>query len=159
MTYRICWRWRGFSATFRSLAAFLVVMAVIGCQRGRIIGVTEDSPSNNLSVLLISIFSYENSYNRCPESLSVLGPPPQGHSADSQAANLIASDLASGKHNGYVYEYVRSTHSKSCEFTIHADPVDPRPGQLHYFTDDTGARRFETGRRASATSHEYEKDN
>jgi hypothetical protein len=158
VTHRIWWKWLKLAASLSSFGTLILVLAAAGCQK-RSAWATEDTPANRLSSLLISIFRYENTYNRCPENLGVLGPPPQGRAADSQAADFIEADLASGKHNGYVYEYRRATHSKSCEFTITTDPVDPHPGQLHYFTDDSGARRFEVDRQATATSPKYEKDN
>jgi hypothetical protein len=144
------------------LTAFAVFSVYANLQRKfgwGIVGVTEDSPSNNLSALLISIVDYETTYKRCPEHLSVLGPPGQGQAVDSQAAGLIAADLASGKHAGYLYEYHRIADAKSCEFTITTDPADARTGKFHYFTDHTGVKRFEIDRPATVNSPQYKRDN
>jgi hypothetical protein len=158
MAHRIWQRRRPLPAIFGRLIVLILALASAGC-RSPIVGVTTDSPSNNLAALLTSIISYEVSYDRCPESLMVLGPPRPGETVSSQAAGLIAPDLASGKHAGYVYRYHRSTKSKGCQFTISADPIDAGGGQLHYFTDESAVRRFEIDREATATSPRYEKDN
>jgi len=155
---RIWQRRLSHSAIFGRLTVVILVFAAAGCHSS-IIGVTTDSPSNNLAALLISITSYEVSYDHCPESLGVLGPPRQGETISSQAAGLIAPDLASGKHAGYTYKYHRLGNTKTCRFTIAADPMSPRGGQLHYFTDESAVRRFEVDREATATSPTYEKDN
>ena len=122
-------------------------------------GVTLDSPSNNLSVLSLSIFTYQDTYNRCPDSLRVLGPPAKGEATDWRAANLIEADLAMGKHSGYLYEYHRIGEGKWCEFTIHADPAASKPEKLHYYTDQTAVKRYQVGQRAGEGSPEYKKDN
>lgn len=123
------------------------------------VGITLDSPSNNLSTLSISILAYQTTYERCPESLKVLGPPAPGERADARTADLVRADLAGGTHAGYSYEYQLIREGKSCEFTIHADPAEPGLDKLYYYMDETVVKRFAVGSRASVTSPQYQKDN
>ncbi|SRR6266853_901230 len=142
-----------------AFAAFIVYVNLEHKFDWSVVGVTEDSPSNNLSHLLMSIFAYKTTYNLCPEHLNVLGPPAQGQAVNSRAAGLIAADLAVGKHAGYLYEYHRIGDGKSCEFTITADPAELWLEKFHYFTDYTAVKRFEIGRPATISSPQYKRDN
>jgi len=115
------------------------------------------NPSNNVRVLLISVFDYETEYNSLPPSLSSLGPPSTGNEASRDAYNMIDSRLASGNKNGYVYRYVPNARSKS--FFITADPSgNGSPSPLHYFSDQTGVVRFESGQAATGSSLPYQKE-
>jgi len=119
---------------------------------------TEDTPANNIRGLLFSVVAYETEYNALPPSLSSLGPPSTGKEANRDAYNQIDSRLASGSKNGYVYHYVPNPQSKS--FFITADPSGKSStSPLHYFSDQTGVIRFESGKAAAGSSHPYEKDN
>lgn len=137
--------------------AYAIFYLIYDTKRG-IVGVTEDTPANNINVLLISVVAYETEYNTLPPSLSSLGPPSTGKEANRDAYNVIDSRLASGNKNGYVYRYVPNAQSKS--FFITADPSgNGSPSPLHYFSDQTGVVRFESGKAAAGSSHRYEKDN
>jgi hypothetical protein len=136
--------------------AFAVFYLAFDTKRG-IVGWTEDTPANNIKALLISIIAYETEYNVLPPSLSSLGPPSAGKEANRDAFNEIDARLASGNKNGYVYRYVPNAQSKS--FFITADPSDNNGSRLHYFSDQTGVVRFESGHGASSSSPEYLRDN
>jgi len=67
-----------------------------------VIGVTENTPANNIRVLLVAVAEYGIKYNSLPSSLSCLGPASTGKEANRDAANFIDSRLASGRKNGYI---------------------------------------------------------
>jgi len=121
-----------------------------------IVGVTEDTPAGNIRSLLISVVAYETEYNMLPPSLSSLAPPPTGKEANRDAYNVIDSRLASGNKNGYVYRYEPNAQSKS--FFITADPSG-NGSPLHYFSDQTGVVRVESGHSATGSSQPYHGDN
>ena len=124
-------------------------------RRRGIIGVTEDTPANNVRVLLIAVVTYKATYNSLPPSLSSLGRPFKGKEANREAADLIDSRLALGNKNGYVFRYVPNSGSES--FIITADPSgNDFPTSLHYYSDQTGVVRFKSGGAASSSSQRYE---
>lgn len=137
--------------------AFVVFYGNYARTRG-VIGVTEDTPANNVRVLLFAVVAYEAKYNSLPPSLSSLGPPSTGKEANRDAANLIDSRLALGSKNGYVFHYVPNALSES--FSITADPSgNGSPASFHYFSDQTGIVRVQSGHAASASSQRYQGDN
>jgi hypothetical protein len=124
-------------------------------KRNGIIGVTEDTPAFNVRVLLTAVVEYKVRYNSLPTSLSSLGPPSAGKQVNGDAANLIDSRLALGNKNGYAFHYLPNELSES--FTITADPSGDR-SSFHYFSDQTGVVRVESGRAATAASQPYLRD-
>ena len=143
-----------------ALGIFLVFVVLYGnyARTQGVIGVTEDTPANNVRVLLAAVAAYEAKYSSLPPSLSSLGPPSTGRVANHDAANLIDSRLALGSKNGYVYHYVPNALSES--FFITADPSgNGSPASFHYFSDRTGIVRVESGRAPNASSQRYQEDN
>jgi hypothetical protein len=137
--------------------AFVVLYGNYARTHG-VIGVTEDTPANNVRVLLAAVAAYEAKYNSLPSSLSSLGPPSTGKEANHDAANLIDLRLALGSKNGYVYHYVPNALSES--FIISADPSgNGSAPSFHYFSDQTAIVRVESGRAAGASSQRYQGDN
>lgn len=123
-----------------------------------VIGITEDTPANNVRVLFAAVVSYQAEYNSLPPSLSSLGPPSAGKEASRDSANLIDSRLASGSKNGYVFHYVPNAQHES--FLVTADPSGTdAPASFHYFSDHTGVVRVELGHAASGSSRPYLGDN
>ncbi len=54
-------------------------------------------------------------------------------------AGLIASELATGMHNGYQF----ATRGEGETFTVHADPILPgETGTRHFFADESGVIRW-----------------
>jgi hypothetical protein len=142
------------SGIFLASAVFYLIYDT---KRG-IVGVTEDTPAGNVRVFLFAVAAYETEYNTLPPSLSSFGPPSTGKEANRDADNFIDSRLASGSKNGYVYHYVLNAQSKS--FFITADPSgNGSPASLHYFSDQTGVVRFESGHAATGSSQPYKRDN
>lgn len=120
-----------------------------------VIGATEETPAQNIRVLIVAVLEYQVKYKSLPRSLSSLGPPPKGKEANCDAANLIDPRLALGSKNGYVFQYSRNLGS----FTITADPGGGgTPNSFHYFSDQTGVVRAESGRAATIASRPYEQD-
>ena len=115
------------------------------------IGVTEDTPASSVRVLLTAVTAYEQQYNALPLTLSSLGPSPSGQ-ATRDAANLIDARLASGNKSGYLFRYVPNAASKS--FFIAADPGDGN-ASIHFFADQTGVLRVESGYAASEASQVF----
>jgi hypothetical protein len=126
--------------------------------RSRVICLTGDHPARNVRVLVSAIIAYEAEYNSHPPSLSSLGPPSTGKAPSRDAADLIDSRLALGNKNGYVFHYVPNALSES--FSITADPSgNGSPASLHYFSDQTGVVRVESGHAATGSSQRYQGDN
>jgi hypothetical protein len=143
-----------------ALGIFLAFVVFYGnyARTHGVIGVTEDTPANNVRGLLTAVVAYEAQYNSLPPSLSSLGPPSTGQEGNRDAANLIESRLALGNKNGYVFHYVPNALSGS--FFITADPSsNDSPASFHYFSDQTGIVRVESGHAASASSQRYQGDN
>lgn len=116
-----------------------------------VIGVTGETQSGNMRVLLVAVLENESAYSALPPSLSSLGPRSAEQPVSGKAANLLDSPLASGKKNGYVYSYVPNASSKS--FTITADPSGNSSSTApHYFSDQTAVVRVESGRTATVSS-------
>lgn len=91
-----------------------------------------------------------------PATLAALGPPAAGGTRDGHAAGLIDEVLASGTKSGYFFTYTpgeKDRDGRLVGYTIHADPVKPgNTGRYHYFTDESGVIRQETGGRATKES-------
>jgi hypothetical protein len=120
-----------------------------------IVGVTEETPAFDVRVLMTAIMEYEEKYHSIPESLAYLGPPPAGKQVSGEAANLIDVRLAEGSKNGYEYHYVPS--GESGRFIVTADPTtEGDPTTNHYFIDQTGILRAESGHAATFASRKYQ---
>jgi hypothetical protein len=111
-----------------------------------------------MTTLVTAMEMYKLGYKSYPPLLSALGGNPEAYAkgATPTASCLIDDVLASGEKSGYRIRYkaidtLSTGHFDA--FTINADPLAPeRPEQRHYFTDETGVVRVETGRPASAIS-------
>ncbi len=120
-------------------------------------GFLEPDRTPSLRAILSGIALYKQTYKTYPPSLSALGGVPSTCNAAATSANacLIDNVLASGEKFGYRYHYEAFGTARSTSFdafTVTADPlIDERKNQRHYFSDQTGVIRVETGRRATAT--------
>ena len=116
-----------------------------------------ETPRSDLNVIAISLTKYRYEYGTYPSSLVQLGPPRKGEKESASAAGLIRAELAAGKRLGYKFEY-RAVDSKGSgvfdEFTVTADPISDKPSTGHYYLDETGIIRVETGSRATRRSPE-----
>jgi len=104
----------------------------------------------------LAIVSYAE---KCPEqgypaSTAKLGPG----AGDCDSANLVDGALAGPvpRRSGYVFHYEPGTPDatgKVMSFTITADPItENTTGRRHFFLDESGVIRMESGRAASVES-------
>ncbi len=91
-----------------------------------------------------------------PASPADMGPPAPHAQPGDRGAGLIDKGLASGKKNGYEFDYMPFALDRKGNphaYTIHADPIKPEStGRRYFFTDQTGIIRAETGKPAMETS-------
>lgn len=115
-------------------------------------------PVRTMPTILAGIDLYKQTYKTYPPTLSALGGAPATCAtvATAAAACLIDDTLASGEKSGYIVRYkpIDTTRNGRFDaFTLTADPVNGGgPKQRHYFADQTGVIRVETGRPATAAS-------
>jgi type IV pilus assembly protein PilA len=133
------------------------------------IAANEASAVGSLRMIVTAAYRYRDSYsNGYPPSLSAMGG--SGPSCDHAAS--IASELASGRRNGYVFTYVavpaeynsRTPQSPQAvaagctvrggtSFTISADPITRgTTGQRSFYSDRTGVLHFSVKGPATAAS-------
>jgi hypothetical protein len=110
----------------------------------------------SLRTLFTAETNYSIFYKRgFSPSLSSLG---QGGCAQlsEKCAGVIDDMLASGTKLGYTFTYAPgpATNGRISTFTINADPAAPEDvGSDHFFTDQSGVIRRETGSPAGRNSH------
>ncbi len=114
----------------------------------------EVSAANSLQTLNASLVLYSATYGTLPSSLLDLQP---SSSPSSEAAGLIDPLLATGRREGYEFDYQTSEmaegDSKDRGYIITAKPVIPgTTGTRFFFTDQTAVIRAETNRVATADS-------
>ncbi|HTV58501.1 MAG TPA: hypothetical protein VMJ93_06485 [Verrucomicrobiae bacterium] len=100
----------------------------------------EDAAQKTLQDLAATIRRYDDAFGRLPESLSELGPAPQGQISPEQA-NLIDASLADGRENGYVFRYriVPDPAGPSTKFELAASPAEyGKTGRRSFFLDSQG---------------------
>jgi len=120
--------------------------------------VLHDHRNSGISSILTGIVQCEQTYKTYPPKLSALGGDPATCAKGATVTNACFIDdiLASGLKSGYVYHYRASAPpagGRLGAFTLTADPVnDERASQRHYFLDQTGVIRVETGRPATPAS-------
>jgi hypothetical protein len=97
---------------------------------------------NTLKSLADAVEAYRRTYSSLPESLTNLGPPPQGSTANHQAAGLVDADLAAGAKDGYVFRIVIATASTlgaPAKYELAATPsAYGRTGKKSFFRDAQG---------------------
>lgn len=152
-----------------SLIPILIIAAIAipNLLRSRI-AADEASAVGSLRTIVTAAFRYQDSYsNGYPPGLSAMG----GSAPSCDHAALIASELASGQRNGYVFTYVAfpaeyspqtpppqaiaagCTVRGGTSFTISADPITRgTTGQRSFYSDQTGVLRFNVDGPASAAS-------
>jgi len=105
------------------------------------IGPNEQAALQALKNLAAALESYRRTFTRLPDSIAMLGPPLHG-APNSQAANLVDSDLANGMKNGYAFRYVLTTASTSgaqARYELAAMPASyGRGGRRSFFRDADG---------------------
>jgi hypothetical protein len=105
------------------------------------IGPNEQAALQTLKALAAAVESYRQTYAKLPDSLAALGPPLRG-AANSQAAGLIASEVANGARGGYTFRYVITTASTSgaqARYELAAAPsAYGRGGRRSFYRDADG---------------------
>lgn len=116
----------------------------------------QDNAVTNVRHVITALVTYRTTYDHYPPTLAALGPPPPGQSFSAAAAGLIAPDLASGNHRGYLFRYIRKVSSPTGDenegYVILADPLDEGPGRHHYLASEDAVVRSEESRAATAQS-------
>ncbi|HXR32205.1 MAG TPA: hypothetical protein VN830_00745 [Verrucomicrobiae bacterium] len=101
----------------------------------------EQSAVDSMKTLAQAIETYRKTYTRLPDSLAVLGPPPQGP-AKSEKADLIDAELAEGRRDGYSFRYVivgANASGAPAKYELAAIPIDyGRTGSRSFFRDVLG---------------------
>lgn len=166
----------GLARSGRSLGVFGVLLFIIAMiaipnlLRSRM-APGEASSVGGVRTINTAEITYASTYPKIgfSPSLAALGSGGTDcHQPNEQHACLIDDVLAAGKKSGYHYRYAPvppKTGSAVIEFTIHADPhaekanwlerlfgVEPEAGQRHFFSDQSGVIRSETGREAGPQS-------
>jgi hypothetical protein len=116
-----------------------------------------DRPVRTMPTILAGMELYKQTYKTYPPALSALGGAPATCAtvATAAAACLIDDVLASGEKSGYIFRYKAIDASRSGRFDAFAltsDPIHEGTKQRHFFTDQTGVIRVESGRPATAAS-------
>ena len=153
-----------------SLIPVLIIAAIAipNLLRARI-AANEASAVGSLRTIVTAAYGYQDTYsNGYPPSLSAMG----GSAASCDHAALIASELASGQRNGYVFTYVAfpaeynsqapqspraiaagCTVRGGTTFTVSADPITRgTTGQRSFYSDQTGVLHFRVDGPAGAAS-------
>jgi hypothetical protein len=101
----------------------------------------EQSAIDSMKNLADAIETYRKTYTRLPDSLAVLGPPPQGP-AKSEKADLISVELAEGRKDGYSFRYVivgANASGAPAKYELAAIPIEyGRTGSRSFFRDTLG---------------------
>jgi hypothetical protein len=128
-----------------SMGLLLLDLPTLGEEWDRAeIKANEQAALADLKKLIDAIETYRKTYTRLPETLSALGPAPQGETK-SDKAGLVDQDLAGGKKDGYVFRYVivgANTSGAPAKYEIAAMPAEyGRTGQRSFFCDLNGVVR------------------
>jgi len=152
------------------LILIVAAVAIPNLLRAKI-AANEASAVGSLREINTAAITYSSEYpNAFPPDLATLGTDQSGI-ATCNRAQLIGSELASGRKNGYGFAYVPSFNppwqsaaspeaaAKGCVFggapayEAHGDPVTRgTTGQRSFFTDESGIIRYETDAPATASS-------
>ena len=88
-----------------------------------------------------AVETYRKTYTRLPDTLAVLGPPPQG-AAKSDKAGILSEELAAGRKDGYIFRYVivgANNSGAPAKYELAAIPADyGRSGSRSFFRDVNG---------------------
>ena len=96
--------------------------------------------------LKMEIPAYMSTYSRgVPAALAQLGPPAALTEPGPDGADLLFADLAGGRKDGYVFEYVASDNDGDGTldaYQVSASPIEYRKtGTRSFFTDKSGVIR------------------
>jgi len=134
------------SVAFIPVLLMIAAIAIPNLLRARM-AANEASAVGSMRIIVTAAVTYYGRYNKgFPPDLASMGPP-FGTSADSNRADLLDGQLASGSRNGYVFTYrAESTSGNGAPdvFLLTADPISSgASGIRHFFVDQTGVIRFD----------------
>jgi hypothetical protein len=105
------------------------------------IAVNEKSAVACIKEIADAVETYRKKYTRLPDTLAVMGPPPQGP-AKPDKAGLLGEELSTGRKEGYVFRYVvvgASTSGAPAKYELAAIPAEyGRSGTRSFFRDANG---------------------
>jgi type IV pilus assembly protein PilA len=146
-----------------SLIELLIVVAIIliiaaiaipNFMRSRI-SANQASAVASLRTFDTAEISYASTYNTgYTYDMSYLAPPPPGAGANSTAAGLIDSILASGSKSGYTFVYspgASDSNGRIDTYGIYAIPISNNTGTNYYYTDQSGVIRQNSTTTAGST--------
>lgn len=113
-----------------------------------------ETPLSEVNTLATALITYHAKYAGYPQTLSALGPPPEGVAPNASRAGLTDKDLASGNKGGYRFSYHPFNFDKGDvldHFTVTADPISGSP-LPHYFVNQDGIIHMEAHSPATVTS-------
>jgi type IV pilus assembly protein PilA len=139
-----------------SLIELLIVVAIIliiaaiaipNLLRSRI-AANEASAVGSIRAINTSEVTFASTYSNVGfGSLAALG----GSGGSATGAGLIDSVLSSGTKSGYVFAVATSGSPTATTYTVNGDPQNSQIGQRHFFSDQSGVIRFNSGAAATAT--------
>jgi len=71
----------------------------------------------------------------------------------TQAANEIDNALSTGVKSGYSFHNYQTVGNPATQFSLNADPLTSSSGTRHFFVDETGVIRSNSGGAASNTDN------
>lgn len=105
------------------------------------IAVNEKSAITCMKEIADAVETYRKRYTRLPDTLAVMGPPPQGP-PKADKAGLLGEDLSNGRKNGYIFRYVivgANTSGAPAKYELAAIPAEyGRSGTRSFFRDSIG---------------------
>jgi hypothetical protein len=105
------------------------------------IAVNEKSAIAYMKEISDAVEAYRKKYTRLPDTLAVMGAPPQG-SAKPDKAGLLGEDLSSGRKEGYIFRYVivgANSSGAPAKYELAAIPAEyGRSGTRSFFRDSNG---------------------
>jgi hypothetical protein len=115
----------------------------------------EDGAMAALRKVAQAIDTYHKAFEKLPESLAQLGPPPKEGISD-EAAGLIDAELAAGRAPGYTMHYrivPAGEEGKETRYELGATPNQyPNTGRRSFFLDSSGKLRGADKQGAQATA-------
>lgn len=143
------------SVAFIPVVLIIAAIAIPNLLRAKM-AANEASAVGSMRTIVTAAVTYSSTYNKgFPTDLASMGPP-SGTSADSNSADLLDEQLASGSRHGYLFTYrAGSTSGNGVPdvFQLNADPISPgASGVRHFFVDQTGVFRCNENGRAEQHS-------
>ena len=122
---------------------------------------SEDAAIADLRSVALALDTYRQAYGKFPDALSALGPAPT-NGVSPETANLLDTDLADGKKDGYTIRYTvtpaagnlpEDEANKAETFSLASSPTEyGKTGRRSFFLDSSGNLRGADKQGGIATS-------